>query len=66
MEFVILVNTFEGLAGKTTMLAKFALMLIVLFPLNRLATASEDRREPAHVRRPGERRGRGRALYRTS
>jgi hypothetical protein len=32
LTFVILVNTFEGLAGKTTMLAKFALMLIVLFP----------------------------------
>ncbi|GJE47096.1 hypothetical protein GOFOIKOB_0116 [Methylobacterium tardum] len=32
LAFVILVNTFEGLAGKTTMLAKFALMLIVLFP----------------------------------
>ncbi len=30
--FVILINTFEGLAGKTTMLAKFAMMLIVLFP----------------------------------
>jgi hypothetical protein len=34
LTFVILVNTFEGLAGKTTMLAKFALMLIVLFPLS--------------------------------
>ena len=32
LAFVILVNTFEGLAGKTTLLAKFALMLIVLFP----------------------------------
>jgi hypothetical protein len=32
LAFVILVNTFEGLAGKTTMFAKFALMLIVLFP----------------------------------
>ena len=32
LTFVILVNTFEGLAGKTTMLAKFALMLILLFP----------------------------------
>ena len=32
LTFVILVNTFEGLAGKTTMLAKFGLMLIVLFP----------------------------------
>ncbi len=32
LAFVILVNTFEGLAGKTTMLAKFGLMLIVLFP----------------------------------
>lgn len=31
LTFVILVNTFEGLAGKTTMLAKFGLMLIVLF-----------------------------------
>ena len=38
LTFVILVNTFEGLAGKTTMLAKFALMLIVLFPLNSLRT----------------------------
>ncbi|MCJ2059213.1 VpsF family polysaccharide biosynthesis protein [Methylobacterium sp. J-048] len=66
LAFVILVNTFEGLAGKTTMLAKFALMLIVLFPVNRLATAPEGGREPAQVRRPGERRGRGRALYRTS
>lgn len=37
LEFVILVNTFEGLAGKTTMLAKFALMLIVLFPPGRCA-----------------------------
>ncbi|MBE7249199.1 MAG: hypothetical protein INR63_30025, partial [Actinomycetospora chiangmaiensis] len=33
LTFVILVNTFEGLAGKTTMLAKFVLMLIVLFPI---------------------------------
>lgn len=32
LAFVILVNTFEGLAGKTTLLAKFALMLLVLFP----------------------------------
>jgi hypothetical protein len=32
LAFAILVNTFEGLAGKTTLLAKFALMLIVLFP----------------------------------
>jgi uncharacterized membrane protein YiaA len=32
LTFVILVNTFEGLAGKTTMLSKLALMLIVLFP----------------------------------
>ncbi|MCJ2086878.1 VpsF family polysaccharide biosynthesis protein [Methylobacterium sp. E-005] len=32
LAFVILVNTFEGLAGKSTLLAKFALMLIVLFP----------------------------------
>ena len=32
LTFVILINTFEGLAGKTTMLAKFAMMLIVLFP----------------------------------
>lgn len=32
LAFVILVNTFEGLAGKTTLLAKFTLMLIVLFP----------------------------------
>lgn len=32
LTLVILVNTFEGLAGKTTMLAKLALMLIVLFP----------------------------------
>lgn len=32
LTFVILINTFEGLAGKTTMLAKFALMLLVLFP----------------------------------
>ncbi len=32
LAFVILVNTFEGLAGKTTLLAKFALMLILLFP----------------------------------
>jgi hypothetical protein len=32
LAFVILINTFEGLAGKTTMLAKFAMMLIVLFP----------------------------------
>ncbi|MGH1588401.1 VpsF family polysaccharide biosynthesis protein [Methylobacterium phyllosphaerae] len=32
LAFAILVNTFEGLAGKTTMLAKFALMLVVLFP----------------------------------
>ena len=32
LAFVILINTFEGLAGKTTLLAKFALMLIVLFP----------------------------------
>jgi hypothetical protein len=37
LAFVILVNTFEGLAGKTTMLAKFALMLIVLFPPGRRA-----------------------------
>lgn len=37
LAFVILVNTFEGLAGKTTMLAKFALMLIVLFPPGRPA-----------------------------
>ena len=35
LTFVILVNTFEGLAGKTTMLAKFALMLILLFPRSR-------------------------------
>ena len=32
LTFVILVNTFEGLAGKSTMLAMFALMLILLFP----------------------------------
>ncbi len=37
LAFVILVNTFEGLAGKTTMLAKFALMLVVLFPPSRSA-----------------------------
>ncbi|SDM25332.1 hypothetical protein SAMN05216360_101337 [Methylobacterium phyllostachyos] len=36
LTFVILVNTFEGLAGKTTLLAKFALMLIVLFPQGRI------------------------------
>lgn len=35
LTFVILVNTFEGLAGKTTILAKFALMLILLFPRSR-------------------------------
>ena len=32
LAFAILVNTFEALGGKTTMLAKIALMLIVLFP----------------------------------
>lgn len=31
LAFVILVNGFESLGGKTTMLAKFALMLIVLY-----------------------------------
>ncbi|MCJ2134599.1 VpsF family polysaccharide biosynthesis protein [Methylobacterium sp. J-026] len=36
LSFVILVNTFEGLAGKTTLLAKFALMLIVLYPPGRV------------------------------
>ena len=33
--FLIVVNTFESLASKTTMLAKFAIMLLVLFPRER-------------------------------
>ncbi|MFD0935083.1 VpsF family polysaccharide biosynthesis protein, partial [Methylobacterium trifolii] len=32
LAFVVLINTFESIGGKTTLLAKFALMLIVLFP----------------------------------
>ncbi|WP_375464141.1 VpsF family polysaccharide biosynthesis protein [uncultured Methylobacterium sp.] len=32
LAFVVLINTFESIGGKTTMLAKFALMLLVLYP----------------------------------
>lgn len=32
LAFVVLINTFESIGGKTTLLAKFALMLLVLFP----------------------------------
>ncbi|MGU3537900.1 VpsF family polysaccharide biosynthesis protein [Methylobacterium sp. A54F] len=33
LAFVGLVNTFEGLGGKSTLLAKFAMMLLVLYPV---------------------------------
>ncbi len=46
LSFVILVNTFEGLAGKTTLLAKFALMLIVLYPPGRGPAAGLSRTPP--------------------
>lgn len=32
LAFVVLINTFESIGGKTTMLAKLALMLLVLYP----------------------------------
>ncbi|WP_336488728.1 VpsF family polysaccharide biosynthesis protein [Methylobacterium nigriterrae] len=45
LAFVILVNTFEGLGGKTTLLAKFALLLIVMYrpPLSGAASAGRGR-----------------------
>ncbi|RZK87300.1 MAG: hypothetical protein EOO66_20315, partial [Methylobacterium sp.] len=46
LAFVVLINTFESIGGKTTMLAKFALMLLVLYP-RRPVSAS------AHPASPG-------------
>ena len=41
--FVIIINTFESLASKTTMLAKFAVMMLVLFrPLARSRRSRDD------------------------
>lgn len=39
LAFVVLINTFESIGGKTTLLAKFALMLLVLYPRRPVSAA---------------------------
>ncbi|MCJ2038034.1 VpsF family polysaccharide biosynthesis protein [Methylobacterium sp. J-059] len=39
LAFVVLINTFESIGGKTTLLAKFALMLLVLYPRRPLSAS---------------------------
>lgn len=41
--FVVIINTFESLASKSTMLAKFALLVLVLFRPERLTAARRAR-----------------------
>lgn len=62
MAFVILINTFEGLGGKTTALAKFALLLLALYRPVREAGGDPAGPAPADRAReaPGPRRSRDR------
>ena len=41
LAFVVLINTFESIGGKTTLLAKFALMLLVLYPYRSLSASAQ-------------------------
>lgn len=51
--FVILVNTFESLASKSTMLAKFAVMLLILFRPDRSIEPLPLSRKQGGTRHPG-------------
>ncbi len=51
--FLLLINTFESLAGKTVLLAKFILMIVVFYPPRHVAAAASTGRAMRSVARRG-------------